>query len=149
MPFSNPQDRNAYMRDYRRRQRSALASRPRARVLEPEYLPEPRAMLPAPLSLLPSSGRCPYCSGSGRSSAGTICNYCRPPVGAVSLVRAPSSFVQDGIFNPLAVWAVVVGLVGALALLLWLSQRSPLGREARLDSSPSSTWVHWMEGVQL
>jgi hypothetical protein len=143
------------MREYRRRQQSALGSRPHARVLEPEYLPEPRPLLPTgalvphPVAPMPSSRCCPYCSGSRRSSAGTVCSYCRPPaLGAISRVRLPHGFDQDDHFSPLAVWVVVVGVVGVLGLMWWWWKPST-GGAARLDSSPPRTWAHWMEGVQL
>lgn len=153
MPFSNPEDRNAYMREYRRRPRTPL--RPRARV--PEYLPEPRAMAPArvlarsPVAPLRPLGCCPYCSGSERSSAGTICNYCRPQVSVISPVRVPQSFVQGDDFSPLGVWVVVAGVVGVIGVVLfWLWRRSSSGGAARLvESTPPRAWVHWMEGVQL
>ena len=143
MPFANPDDRNAYMREYRRRPR--IAQRSHDRTLEPEFRNEPSAIV-APVSF--SSSSCGYCFGTGRSSAGTLCSYCSPPLKAVRSVRSPHTVVQVANLSPSGVWIVVAGVIGAIGVLLWLWRRSSSNARS-VQSSPCRDWVHWMEGVKL
>jgi hypothetical protein len=135
MPFASPEDRNAYMREYRLRRRTALPS-----VAQPQLRPTamPRA-----------SGRCSYCSGSGHSSAGVICSYCQPPLVLHRGRHVSSGPFTDGSFDPLSVWIVVVGALAGIGLLVLLAQRSREAGSAALVSDAPNTWVHWMEGIQL
>lgn len=155
MPFADPEDRNVYMREYRRRRLTARQSSHRilksesssdqSMTVSASVVPSWGAVRAAQIS---SSAGCAYCSGSGRSSAGTLCSYCSPPAKSVRSVSSPPTVVQHANFSPLAVWFLVAGVIGTIGILFWLGRGSS-SDPGTVNSVPQRAWVHWMEGVKV